>query len=332
MEASKIKMHPILMEILRRLFLGLITLFVVSLIFFFSRELLPGDFPQTIYEETGTEAVAAYQRELGLDQPVYLRYFDWLGSVMQGDLGTAYSDRDASGFDRSRPVYDLIAGRMWNSAFLALMAACIAIPLALFLGITTTLFRNSFYDKIINTFALISISIPEYLIAYILILVFSVFWPVLPSIAIVNPDMDLGERMYRCALPALTLTLVITANMMRMTRALLIGVLANSYIEMAQLKGLSKTKVILRHALPNAWGAIATVISFNLAYLFVGVVVVEVVFAYPGIGQLMVDAVFYRDMPVVQGCALIFAITYIVINLIADLIGIFTNPRLLHPR
>jgi peptide/nickel transport system permease protein len=204
--------------------------------------------------------------------------------------------------------------------------------LALLLGVTTTLLRNSVYDKIINSIALISISIPEYLVAYIVILVFAVFWPVLPSIAIVNSDMDLGERIYRCALPALTLTVVITANMMRMTRALLIGVLANSYIEMAHLKGLSKTEVILRHALPNAWGPIATVISFNLAYLIVGIVIVEVVFAYPGIGQLMVDAVRYRDMPVIQGCALIFAATYIIVNLIADLIGIATNPRLLHPR
>ncbi|MDD9977476.1 MAG: ABC transporter permease, partial [Boseongicola sp.] len=145
-------------------------------------------------------------------------------------------------------------------------------------------------------------------------------------------DTPFWERVYKCALPAMTLTLVIVAHMMRMTRAAIINLLASPYIEMAQLKGLSRGRVILRHALPNAWAPIANVIAFNLAYLVVGVVVVEVVFVYPGIGQLMVDAVTTRDIPVVQACALIFASTYIILNLIADIISIVTNPRLLHPR
>jgi len=144
--------------------------------------------------------------------------------------------------------------------------------------------------------------------------------------------MALGERLYRSALPALTLTLVIVAHMMRMTRAALINLLASPYIEMAQLKGVSKLKVVLAHALPNAWAPIVNVIAFNLAYLVVGVVIVEVVFVYPGIGQLMVDAVSTRDIPVVQACALIFAGTYIMLNLLADVIAISSNPRLLHPR
>ena len=140
------------------------------------------------------------------------------------------------------------------------------------------------------------------------------------------------ERIYRAALPALTLTLVIVAHMMRMTRAAIINLLASPYIEMARLKGAKPRQIIVRHALPNAWAPIVTVIALNLAYLVVGVVVVEVVFVYPGIGQLMVDAVAARDMPVVQACALIFAATYILLNLIADIIGIVTNPSLLHPR
>ena len=141
-----------------------------------------------------------------------------------------------------------------------------------------------------------------------------------------------AERLHRIVLPVLTLTLVIIAHMMRMTRAAIINLLASPYIQMARLSGASQTEIIIKHALPNAWAPIATVIAFNLAYLVVGVVVVEVVFVYPGIGQLMVDAVTTRDIPVVQGCALIFAVTYILLNLTADVIGIITNPRLLHPK
>jgi len=169
-------------------------------------------------------------------------------------------------------------------------------------------------------------------VAYILILLLSSLYPVFPSLANVDASTPFTERLYRSALPALTLTLVIVAHMMRMTRAAIINLLASPYIQMARLSGASQTEVILKHALPNAWAPIATVIAFNLAYLVVGVVVVEVVFVYPGVGQLMVDAVTSRDIPVVQGCALIFAITYILLNLIADIIGIITNPRLLHPK
>jgi peptide/nickel transport system permease protein len=179
---------------------------------------------------------------------------------------------------------------------------------------------------------LTTISFPDFFVSYILILLLASLWPVFPSLANVTSETGFIERIYKCALPALTLTLVSVAYMMRMTRAALISLLANPSIEMAQLKGLSKTKVILRHALPNAWAPIATIIAFSLAYLVVSTVIVEVIFVYPGIGQLMIDAVTRRDIPVVQACALIFATTYILLNLTADIIGIATNPKLLHPR
>jgi peptide/nickel transport system permease protein len=153
-----------------------------------------------------------------------------------------------------------------------------------------------------------------------------------PSLAKINPDMALLERLDRIALPVLTLTLGVVAQMMRMTRASIINLLASPYIEMAELKGVPRSKIILKHALPNAWAPIVNVIAFNLAHLVVAVVVVEVVFVYPGIGQMMVDAVRTRDIPVVQACALIFAATYILLNLTADIIAIITNPRILHPR
>ncbi|MEG9862909.1 MAG: ABC transporter permease [Parvularculales bacterium] len=326
-------MLPVLMTIFKRLFLGLVTLFVVSVIIFSSIQFLPGDFGQAVLGQAATEeAVAAFRAELGLDKPAYLRYFDWVGALATGDLGTSFSGRASSGYDRSRPVAELIAPRLWNTLFLASMAALIAVPLALFLGVTTALWRNTRYDKLASATTLTTISFPEFFIAYILILLLGTLWPILPSLANVEPGMPLGERIAKCVLPALTLTMVIVAHMMRMTRASLINLLASPYIEMARLKGESARRVILYHALPNAWAPISTVIAFNLAYLVVGVVVVEVVFVYPGVGQLMVDAVSSRDIPVVQACALIFAATYIMLNLIADIIGIITNPRLLYPK
>jgi peptide/nickel transport system permease protein len=219
-----------------------------------------------------------------------------------------------------------------DTFFLAGMTALIAIPLALFLGITTALYRNSAYDRIMNTTTLTTISMPDFFVGYLLILFLTSLYPVFPSLANVDDTTEFWSRIYQSFLPAMTLTLVIVAYMMRMTRAALISLLASPYIEMARLKGVSKMDVILKHALPNAWGPIATVIAFNLAYLVVGVVVVEIVFVYPGIGQLMVDSVTSRDIPVVQACTLIFAVTYIILNLIADVVGIVTNPRLLHPR
>jgi peptide/nickel transport system permease protein len=325
--------HPVLVTVFQRLALGFATLFAVSIIIFISIEMLPGDFGQAVLGQAATaETVAAFRRELGLDLPAYLRYINWIGDVLQGDLGTSFSGRNASGVDRSREVADLIAPRLWNTLFLAGVAALVSVPLALILGITAALHRNSLYDRSVNAATLTTISFPEFFVAYILILLLSSLWPVLPSLANVDASTPFLERLTRIALPALTLTLVIIAHMMRMTRAAIINLLASPYIQMARLSGASRTEVIIKHALPNAWAPIATVIAFNLAYLVVGVVVVEVVFVYPGIGQLMVDAVTTRDVPVVQGCALIFAVTYILLNLTADVIGIITNPRLLHPK
>ena len=323
-------MHPVLTTVLQRLGLGLLTLFLVSIIIFSAIAMLPGDFGEQVLGQSALpETVEAFRRELGLDKHPVLRYFDWAGAVVQGDLGNSFSGRAASGNDNSRSVAELIGPRLWNTLFLAGTTALVAVPLSLFLGITAALKRNSLYDRSVNAVTLTTISFPEFFLAYILIVFLAGAFPTLSN---VTDDMSLGDRLYKIALPALTMTLVIVAHMMRMTRASIINLLASPYIEMAQLKGASKTKVILKHALPNAWAPIATVIAFNLAYLVVGVVVVEVVFVYPGIGQLMVDSVSSRDIPVAQACALIFAATYIVLNLLADIVGIVTNPRLLHPR
>lgn len=327
-------MNPVTKTILQRLGLGFATLLVVSMIIFSSIEFLPGDFGEAILGQAALpETVAAFRAELGLDLPLHERYLDWLGGIMTGDMGNSFSGRGAStGGDRSRAVVELIGPRIENTLFLASMAAIIAVPLALFLGVTTALYRNSIYDRMVNGITLTTISFPEFFVAYILILIFSSFFKVFPSLANISQDATFLEQAYLSALPAITLTLVIVAHMMRMTRAAIINLMASPYIEMAELKGISKSQIIIKHALPNAWAPIVNVIAFNLAYLVVGVVVVEVVFVYPGVGQLMVDAVTSRDVPVVQGCAIIFAATYILLNLLADIISIATNPRLLHPR
>ncbi len=323
-------MHPIVRTVLQRLGLGLLTLFVVSIIIFSSLQFLPGDFATSVLGQAATpETVAAFRKELGLNEPAITRYFQWIGGVLQGDFGSSFSGRSQG---REREVMELIGPRLWNTLFLAGMTAIIAVPLALALGITAALYRNSFYDRAVNATTLTTISFPEFFVAYILILVLATLWKVFPSLANVRDTTELADRIYMTALPALTLTLVIVAHMMRMTRAAIINLLASPYIEMARLKGVSRSNVIIKHALPNAWAPIVNVIAFNLAYLVVGVVVVEVVFVYPGVGQLMVDAVTTRDIPVVQACALIFAATYILLNLFADIVSIVTNPRLLHPR
>ena len=292
--------------------------------------MLPGGYAQNILGQGATpETVAAFNRELGLDRSAVIRYVEWIGNLLQGDFGYSYSGLSGT---IKRSVSAIIAPRLYNTFFLAVMAASIAVPLSLFLGVLAALYRNSWFDRIINSVTLTTIAMPEFFIAYVLMFFLAVKFRWFFSLSTVGADTPFLEHLERAALPALTMTLVTVAYMMRTTRAAIISLLASPYIEMAQLKGVSKSQVVVRHALPNAWAPIATIIAFSLAYLVVGVVVVEVVYVYPGIGQLMVDAVSSRDMPVVQGCALIFAATYILLNLLADIVSIITNPRLLHPR
>jgi peptide/nickel transport system permease protein len=295
--------------LLQRISLGLLILFIVSLIIFLGVSMLPGDAAQAILGQAATpETLAVLRSQLGLDLPPHTRYIRWLGGILQGDFGTSIGN--------GREIGEVIGVRFANTLFLAAFAACISVPLALILGILAALYRNSFYDRTVNVLTLSSISTPEFFVAYILILFVSVKGGWFPSLSNIQGDPDFFERLNKTFLPAVTLTLVSVAYMMRMTRAAIINLLSQSYIEMAALKGIR----------------IVNVIVLNLAYLIVGVVVVEVVFVYPGLGQLLVDAVQRRDMPVVQACCLIFAATYVTLNLIADILSILTNPRLLHPK
>ncbi len=318
-------MNSVLIVILKRLGLGAFTLLTVSVIIFSAVEMLPGDLAQAVLGQSATkETVKAMRLELGLDRPAPVRYADWLFGALKGDFGKSLAN--------GLPVSKQIAPRFANTLFLALYAAAIAIPLSVILGILAALYRNSIFDRVANVTTLTSISSPEFFLAYILVLFLAVLNPFFPAISNLSPDISLMERLHRAFLPALTLVLVVTAHMMRMTRAAIINLLASPYIEMAQLKGVPQLRVITRHALPNALAPIINVIALNLAYLITGVVLVEVVFVYPGIGQLLVDSVTKRDFPVVQACCLIFAVTFILLNLIADVGSIMTNPRLRHPK
>ena len=319
-----------------RLSLGLVTVFAFSVIIFSTFSFLPGDFATEILGQSATKSsVKALRAELGLDKPPVTRYFDWLGNVFQGDFGSSFSGRSkvqGDQGDRSREVVGLIIPRLKNTLFLTGVAAMLAIPLSLILGISAALYRNSYYDRSATGVTLVTVSSPEFFTAYIFILLLATLFPVFPTISNVDEDTTLVERFYRTALPVFTLTLITMGHMMRMTRSAIINILSSEYIEMAKLSGASRYEVIVKHALPNAWAPISQVIAINLAYMLIGSVVVEYVFNYQGIGRLMVGSVYNRDLPVVQACALIFASTYVILNLIADLIGIISNPRLLYPK
>jgi peptide/nickel transport system permease protein len=306
----------------QRLLLGVLTLFIISIVIFGATELLPGDLARELLGQSATEeTLAALREQLGLNDPAPLRYWNWLAGVLQGDFGMSMATQ--------KPISELVGARLVNTLFLASYAAALAVPFALLLGVLAALWRNSIFDRSSNALALTAISFPEFFVAYTLIL-----WlaqsGIFPSMVRLTGSTSTGELLYMAFLPALTLTLVVTAHMMRMTRAALINLLASPYIEMARLKGMSPMRVVLCHAVPNVLAPIINVVALNLAYLITGVVVVEVVFVYPGLGQLMIDAVSNRDIAVVQAIALIFASAYVLLNLLADVLSTITNPRLMH--
>ncbi len=311
--------------IAQRFALGLMTLFAASLLIFGGTEILPGDLASAILQNNATpESLAAMRKELGLDRPAATRYAEWLSGAAHGDFGHSLANK--------REVANEIAPRLKNTIFLALYAAVIAVPLAVGLGLLAAINQGGVFDRVVNVVTLMTISVPEYFLAYLLIKYLSVQFGFFPSLANVTPNTPILDRMTLTFLPMVTLVLVITAHMMRMTRASVLSVMASPYIEMALLKGLPKWRIVVRHAFPNALAPIISVVALNLAYLIVGVVIVEAVFVYPGLGQLMVDAVSKHDVPVVQACGLIFAAAFILLNMGADILAIMTNPRLRHAR
>ena len=311
--------------IVQRLSLGLLTLLAASVLIFAGTEVLPGDLASAILQNSATpENLAEIRKELGLERPAAVRYVEWLGGVVRGDFGHSLTNK--------RDVIDELAPRLKNTVFLAAYAALIAVPLAVILGLLAAIWQGGVYDRSINVFTLMTISVPEYFLGYLLIKYIAVELGWFPSLANVSPQTPLGDRIFLTFLPMLNLVLVVVAHMMRLTRASVLAIMASPYIEMAILKGLPKWRIVVQHAFPNALAPVINVIALNLAYLIVGVVIVENVFTYPGLGTLMVDRVSKHDVPMVQACGLIFAATFILLNMIADIGAIMSNPRLRHPR
>ena len=318
-------MHPVLKLVAQRVALGLLLLFAVSAVIFLGVEALPGDTAQAILGQSATpQALANLREKMGLDQPALVRYFHWLGGILTGDLGTALTN--------GQDIATSIGQRLGNTLFLAGCAGAISVPLAILLGLVAARYNGRWPDKVISGITLSTISLPEFVAAYFVIYLLTQLIPIFNPVAMVFPGMGFWERLHAIALPVIVLVLVVLAHMMRMTRAAILNVMQSAYIETAELKGLTPMQVIWRHAFPNAIAPIVSVVVLNLAYLVVGVVVVEVVFGYNALGQYLVDHVSKRDLPVVQAVGMIFAAVYIGLNILADVIAIVANPRLRHPR
>ncbi len=317
--------------ILHRTGVGIATLFVVSVLIFVGTSVLPGDVAQIILGQMATpESLAALRAKLGLDQPAYVRYFLWLGDLLTGDLGIS---KAGSGFGTiGTAISTMIDARLWNTFRLTGMIAMIAIPLSLTLGLSAAMYPGTRLDLVVTFSTLSLISLPEFFVATFLVLILAVHLGWLPAIAYMSGNETGWQLIRALAMPTLTLVIVVSSQIIRMTRATVLNVLSAPYIEMAILKGVPRKRIIVRHALFNAIGPIVNVIVLNLAYLVSGVVIVETIFAYPGLAKLMIDAVQTRDMPLVQACAMIFCTVYIILIFIADMVSTLSNPRLRHPK
>jgi peptide/nickel transport system permease protein len=306
----------------QRVTLSCATLLIVSVIIFVSTEVLPGDVATAILGREASPARLALLREqLGLDRPAMERYVAWLSGALRGDFGMSLARPNVA-------VGQLIAERLRNTVLLSISAGVIGLPLALGLGVVAGLLRDRAPDALISTLALIGMSLPEFVIGSLLILTFGVTWAILPAVTVAPPDAPIAILLPNLILPAITLIIVMVAYILRMVRSSMIDALASDYVQMATLKGMSRSRVVVRHALPNALLPTINAVALTVAWLIGGVVVVETVFNFPGIGRLMVTAVQDRDLPLVQALGLLGAALYITINLSADLLTLWLSPRL----
>ena len=311
--------------VLRRIGVGIVLLWVVSVLIFALTQVLPGDAAQIRLGQQATpETLAALRKELGLDKPWYLQYVDWIGKLISGDLGIS----NAGGATTA----SLIDNRIGNTVFMTAIVTAISVPLSVALGLIAAMYPGQLLDRIITSGTLGLIAVPDFFVAIFLILFVAVQLGLVPAVSYLSGTEGFWKSLYVLALPIGTLVIVVSAQMIRMTRAGILNVMSSPYIEMAILKGVPRRRIILRHALLNAIGPIVNVIALNLAYLVSGVVVIETIFSYPGLAKLMVDGVQTRDIPLVQACGMIFCCTYVVLILVADIASILSNPRLRHPK
>jgi peptide/nickel transport system permease protein len=308
--------------ILRRLLLGILVLILVSVVVFLATQALPGDPARAILGRSATPAsLAALRRQLHLDRPVLDQYLTWVTGLLRGNLGTSLAAQE--------PVTTLLAPRLVNSAVLVALAAVVSIPLSIAIGVWAAFKREKPFDTVSSILLLVLAALPEFVVAVVLVILFATtVFHVLPAISTVPPGSRPWNNWLALVLPTLTLVIAVAPYVARIMRASMIEVLESDYVEMARLKGLPERTVLVRHALPNALGPVFQVIALNLAYLAGGIIVVEYVFNYTGVGGALQQAVVNHDLPVVQALAMLIAAVYVILNLLADVATILVTPRL----
>jgi len=308
--------------IVRRLLLSVLTLFVVSVIIFAATQALPGDAARSILGRGATpEALENLRLELGLNEPAVQQYLYWIGDFLTGDLGTSLA--------ANIPVTELLSDRILYSSFLMLVAALVSIPLGIVIGAVSARRRDSAFDHTMSMTTLGLAALPEFVVGLTLVVLFSTtIFQWLPGVVVTEPGVGPWHYPKELILPTATLVIAVVPYTARIMRASMVEILESDYVEMARLKGLPERLVLWRHAVPNGLAPTFQVAALNLAYLAGGIVVVETVFNYPGIGLALVEAVQSRDMPVVQALALLIAGLYVVLNMLADIATILVSPRL----
>ena len=307
--------------ILKRIFSALITLLIVSALIYGFLEMLPGDVATRMLGRTATpETLANLREQLGLNEPALKRYFLWLYNIFQGDFGTALTSK--------RPITEILAPKIFNTLILSGCAFILYLPLSFITALLQAYYKNKNIDISLSILTLIILSLPDFIIGTIMIIVFVVVFPIFPAISLVGEYSDLSEWFMALVMPSITLALVMSVYAVRMLRDNLIEVLDSEYIFMAKLKGLSKSTVLIKHALPNAIIPTLNVTALNLGFLIGGVVIVEKIFTFPGFGNLLIDSIKFRDLPLVEATILIAAAFYIFANLLTDILSIIFNPRL----
>ena len=311
----------VLKLVIMRIGMAAITLLLVSLIVFSILEILPGDVATRILGRDATpESLEVLRNQLGLNRPAFSRYLAWLGDLLRGDLGRSLVS--------NRQVAEILGMRIYNTMLLSAYAFLVYLPLTTLPALLQAIWRDRPIDHVLSVVTLILLSMPDFLLATILLFTFVVVVPVLPAMSLVDESSSAWDYFRAMTLPAVTLAIVMAVYAVRMLRDNLIEVLDSDYIRMAELKGLSAKRVLVRHALPNALAPTLNVTALNLAYLVGGVVVVERVFSYPGFGNLLVDSLQLRDLPVIESTVMIAALVYVLANLLADVTAILLNPRL----
>jgi peptide/nickel transport system permease protein len=313
--------HPLLWFLVKRLLAMVALLAVVSILVFLALQVLPGDAASAILGRGARpETLEALRRQLGLEEPLYERYWDWISAFVQGDFGSAYTSRTE--------VADLVGDRLANTLTLALVATLVMVPLSILLGVLAAIRPGRLLDEVISAVTLAFIAVPDFIVGTLLALVFAVSLGLLPAVSLVPPGTNPLQDPSLLVLPVVTLTVVGAAYMVRMVRAGVIEVMSSDYVQMARLNGTRERRVIAKHAVRNALAPTVNVVALTLQWLVGGVAITEVVFSYPGIGQLLVQAVQTRDLPLVQALAMLIAVMYIAINIVADLLVVFLIPKL----